>query len=413
MRHLAILLGLVLASWLAAGCEALWPSGTVGWGGFLIPAHNERYYAGMSVSAFGADGSLYVLNGDTLLHYSAEGVRLGSTPLPAEVQDAYAVYAPRPLFNVTPDTGIQAFQGREKFALLQADGQLAWVKDLPGLANSQLQYADGWLVDQATGFEHSISYLDRAGDIKWSVPGTWINPFSVQVDQQGRAYFMIHSQLIVMDASGTELLRKDLPHTQDWPTLNCAGHGRVIVVPGYNKAQCLDLNGDLMWEMTLPDDGSIYDPGIVLSPDRIVLALDYMSASDSGMAHRLLTVDSQGQIVAQSAGYGEVQPYLWNGQYLLAQTNSSRGYAWACFTAAGKELWSYGLQSEYGPLHPAAGSTVIKHSWFGGIVAGPDRRTYFDNLSTLYALDKEGNVVWQDAGTVFHDVWVEEHSSGT
>jgi hypothetical protein len=122
MRHLAVLLGLACAISVAAGCS------TTSYdyiGGPPVPAHTERRYAAMSLPAFAADGSFYVMNGAILLHYSPGGKRLGAYTLPVSTPASPSMITDWPRTYATRGGDVFVTSSNKRIGLLNDSQQFA------------------------------------------------------------------------------------------------------------------------------------------------------------------------------------------------------------------------------------------------------------------------------------------------
>lgn len=404
MRHLAGLLGLLFIPTLAAGCSSwfkseCFPIGTT------IPAHTERRYAAMSLPAFAADGSLYVMNGATLLHYSVDGQRLGSSTLPVEIDTSQSWDIVWPRAYATRDGDVFVTSGRRGVGLLDAAQQFAWVEDT-GRMISPLPCGDGLLVAHGTGAQSDVAYMDLTGAVRWTMPGGSLFRDKVQVDEDDRAYFCHEKSLAVKLADGGDVLQTSFPDAKDDIALLDARAGRVLLDTD-ETVTCIDLAGERLWRIAPPGGAGEFLSGRVLGPDRFVLHV-WNWPQDV-----LVIVDGQGQIMHQSQQKVWWQLLLANGSGILARYSVPGGVSdstemWGWLDADGVELWNYRPPEQIRGWVQAPGSPVVVYANETGPILGADGRIYFERNGALFALDLQGKLVWQDSGTSYYDVWVEE-----
>jgi hypothetical protein len=404
MKHITVLLGLACAISMAAGCSAWFPPcGSDP--GVTIPAHMERKYAAMSLPAFAADGSLYVMNGTSLLHYAAGGQHLGSITLPVNVDTSQSWNMVWPRAYATRNGEVFVTSGRQHIGLLNAASQFSWVADTSRMLDP-LPCGDGLLVAHGPDIQPDIAYMDLTGAVRWTMPVGSLFRDKVQVDEQDRAYFCDGKILAVKRADGGDVLRAGFPEAKDDIVLMDARADRVLL--GVNGAViCIDLAGEELWRITLPEGAGRFLSGRVLGRDRFVLHV-YNWPKDV-----LLVVDGQGQVVRKSQ-----EKLAWllllasSSGYLARYSEPDSIYdsveTWGWFDADGVELWSYQPPEQIRGWVPSKDSPVVVYPNGSDPALGPDGRIYFERNSTLYVLDPQGHVVWHDPGTVYYDVWVEE-----
>lgn len=403
MRHFAILLGAALA----AGCSTT----SYDFGGTLIPAHTVRYYAPMSLPAFAADGSMYVANGDTLLLFSAGGAPLSSSVLPVD----FAAYEGQgyvwPSGHATPAGDVFIALDRERIGLLGADQRFAWIKSIANAQSAPIPMAQGLLVERWNGVVPSVAYCNLTGDVRWSVPGSMLWPSAVQVDEQGRAYFCDMQSLSVMPASGVELLRASIPQAsqyQDTRLLHARAE-RVLLRTG-DSVTCFNLSGEILWELTPPDGLGDFQAGLVLGADRYVLQAYSWSGGETSQP--LLIVDGLGGIIHELQNNPSWQIAGANATGFIAVLYDGKPKALGMFDADGVQLWSKPLPQPATPYAPISANHFAVYPFKTGPVFGADGMIYYTVDNTLYAIDLQGQPLWQATGASFHDEWHPDSYAG-
>ncbi len=408
MRHCVVLLCLLLAvtGMQAVGCSSWYPpQGTPL--GFTIPAHTERHYAAVSLPAFTADGSLYVMNGANLLHYAADGQRLSSTALSVDIDTSSDRAGAWPRALATRSGVLLITSGYRHIGLLDHALQFSWEYDADG-SLSPLACGDGLLIMHYADSQYGVAYMNLNGDIRWTVPDCRLIPTEVQVDEQDRAYFCLEDILAVKQPDGADVLRFKVPGAPDGMTLLSARADRVLLAAS-GIASCYDMAGRRVWRAAPPDGWGWFTDGLILNQERYILHVTSRENRDQ----RLIVVDGAGRLITQIQDRPQWRLLLADGAGFLvgySETVDGNPYTetWGWFNAEGVRQWSYH------PPESIQGGAIPKDSPLGvypngtGPDLGADGRIYFERNSILYALDTQGHLLWQDQGAAYYDVWVEE-----
>jgi hypothetical protein len=398
MRWAYWLIVITAVGLLAAGCSTT--SYDYGERTF-VPAHTDRYFAPMSLPAFAADGSMYVANGDTLLHFSAGGARLGSSALPVDLD----VYQPQnssmPRGYATPSGDVYIVLDHERIGLLGPTQQLTWTKTWDNRMSEPVPFEHGLLLEHEVDRRTEVSFIDSSGAVQWSVPGDELFWDPVQVDEQNRVYFCKRTSLIALSESGTELRHIDFPEVEHSVRLLHVRSG-CILVRADDGVTCFGLNGTALWALAPPFDQGYFSDGLVLSADRFVLQVE----SHTTPFTQLLIVDGQGRIIHKLTSYFNWRLRNSNGPEFIAQLDYSADNAWGLFNAEGEQLWNKQLPQQLAPEYTLIGENLYAWYPYGiGPVFGADGRIYYTVDNTLYAVDLQGNPLWQATGAVCHDEW--------
>jgi outer membrane protein assembly factor BamB len=386
---------------LAAGCSSSYDMAD----GPKIPAHTDRIFAPMSLPAFAADGSLYVANGDTLLHFAADGTRLGSSALPVDL----GTYAqenfvwPRGYATLAGDVFIAL--DAERIGLLGAEQQFAWINKCGDIYTAPVPMAHGLLVERGNDLAPSVAYIDRAGVRRWSMPGFVLWPNVVQVDEQGRAYFCDLQSLSVMPDSGVELLHASLAQAGPYDQVSLLQvRAERVLVHSANIVTCYDLNGEALWEFTPPAGLDYFCSGHVLSAERFVL--QYSAGLGDDASRPLLIVDAVGHLVRQLPDNPVWRVRSTSATGFIAVVNDGKPSVLGLFNAEGEQLWSRPLpQPVYPQSVPLSEHRFAVYPLWTGPVFGADGNIYYTVDNTLYSVDPQGNLMWQARGAVYHDEW--------
>jgi hypothetical protein len=339
-----------------------------------------------------------------LLHYSADGQRLGSSTLPVNIDASPGWGTNWPRVYATRSGSVFVTLGDQRIGLLDATLQLAWERDYRNRLAEPLPFDDGLLVEHVQEPVLGVSYVDLTGSIRWTVPDAMLYRDMVQVDEQDRAYFCDGKSLSVRSANGTEFVWTSFPEAKHYVLLSHARADRVLVRTD-DTMICLNLAARRLWQIPAPGGHGLFEQGLVLSPDRYALQIEgNTNGSDS-----LIIVDGQGRVVHQMQNSLHWWLSLTDGTgFLAGYYDTDYKVTWGWFSAEGEQLWSYHPPQPTREASFERGDIVPRRESSSGPVLGPDGRIYFEMNSTLYVLDLQGHVVWQDPGTVYYDVWAQE-----
>jgi len=393
-------LGVVLA--LAAGASFALASSSCGrptpvWGE-LTPAHTVRYYAPMSLPAVAPDGTLWVVNGTKLLHFTPDGQQLGESELPGEFVQGVEPRALRSALYSAAEAGVFVALSNGRVGLVTEAGELAWVRQFSSYGVGDRPHPDGLLVycDGTGGWGYSL--VDTQGNVRWRVPG-WVSGRGRAVDEMGRTWFLAGSRLQVVARDGSHLLEKQLEGEEPGQQL-CGAVGDRVLIRSIRHVFCMDVQGQVLWNLEVDGEQRYILTSMLVSATRSVFEI-LRSGQSPPYYYGLLLVDGSGEQLREFQSppgaliYSDPEHFLSSSSVLT------------CYTADGVELWTYTMPLPYqqGTIHRG---DVIPEYTSSGPVTGTDGRIYFEEDSTLYALDMQGHLLWEKAGTVFYDELVED-----